>query len=63
MITSNGLTHNEYRNQVQAEITAEDLFNAPFCSLPLHYDPKLRELSRMARSASAVAVNDDIEEN
>ncbi len=27
------------------------------------YDPKLRELSGMARSASAVAVNDDIEEN
>ncbi len=28
MITSNGVAHNEYWNQVQAEITAEDLFKA-----------------------------------
>lgn len=26
MITTSGLTHNEYWNQVQGEITAEDLF-------------------------------------
>ena len=26
MITANGLTHNAYRNEVQAEITLDDLF-------------------------------------